>query len=135
VSGYELVALIFVREINDHLAGLVKKIDRQLDETMTKQKRTNKLGVFVIVCTTDVNGTQQKLKELSAKEELKQVVLSTFAGDGPHRYRVAKEAAFTVAVYSNHEKVSANFAMKKGGLDKDKTDAIFKAVTAVLPKK
>src|SRR5262249_37814905 len=119
---------------NDDLTGLVKKIDRQLDETMTKQNRKNKLGVFVIVCTNDVNATQQKLKELATKEALKQVVLSTVAGDGPPRYKVAKEAAFTVAVYKEHSTVSANFALKKDGLDKDKADAIFKAVTAVLPK-
>lgn len=134
MSGYDLVALIFAREISDDLTGLVKRIDKQLDETMARQKRTAKLGVFVIFCTDDANGMQPKLKELSAKEGLKQVVLCTFAAEGPRRYKVAKEAAFTVAVYKNHEDVSANFALKKGALDKDKADAIVKAVTTVLPK-
>ena len=76
MRGYDLVALIFAREISADLTSLVKRLDRQLDESMTRRKPQNKLGVFVILLGDDAR-TRQKLKELAAREGLKQVVLST----------------------------------------------------------
>jgi len=133
VRGYDLVALIFTREITDDLTSLVKTIDKQLDETMTRQKRTDKLGVFVILLTDDGN-MQQKLKDLAVKEELKQVVLSTCPSAGPIRYKIAREADLTVVVYKDKGTVSANFPLKKQHLDKCTADEIFESVTKVLPK-
>ena len=134
MRGYDLVALIFAREVNDHLTGLVKRIDERLDETMTRQKRANRLGVFVVLCTDDA-AMRQKLKELADNGGLKQVVLSTFQNaGGPPRYKVARDADLTVAVYKDNNKVSANFALVKGLLDKARADAVFDAVVGVLPK-
>lgn len=133
MRGYDLVALIFAREINDDLTSLVKKIDKQLDESMTQKKRTQRFGVFVIVLS-DHEGTPKKLQELVKQLDLKQVVLSSHASSGPKRYRVAAEAETTVAVYRDHNKVSANFALKKGEMKKEVADRIFDAVVAVLPK-
>ena len=132
--GYDLVALIFVREISDDWTRVVKTLDRKLDETMTRQKRQDKLGVFVILCTDD-DKMQAKMKELTEKEGLKQVVLSTFKGvNGPPRYRVAREAAYTVAVYKDHHDVSANFALRKGELDEGWSAKIVAAIAAELPQ-
>jgi hypothetical protein len=132
VRGYDLVALIFAREITDDLTGLVKTIDNQLDETMTRQKRTTKLGVFVIVLTDDPK-VRQKAMELPAREGLKQVVVSTHASEGPKRYKVAREADLTVVVWKDRQTVSANFPLKKGGLDCSISWEILAALNQVLP--
>lgn len=140
MHGYNLVALIFVREINDDLTGLVKTLDKQLDETMRKHKPSTRFGVFVILLTEDAR-MPQKLKDLAAREGLKQVVLANCNAADLNRYRgryqLAQEADVTVAVYTGpgyQAKVSANFALKKGGLNKQQAEAIFGAVTRVLPR-
>jgi hypothetical protein len=137
VRGYDLVTLVFAREASDDLTGLVKRIDALLDDTMTRQKRTQRLGVFVIFLNG--HGVQSNIKALAEKEGLKQVVLSTFQNDaGPPRYRVARDAHLTVAVYNGEgppgSRVTANFVVNKGGLTKGKTDEIYKAVMRALPK-
>jgi DNA-binding LacI/PurR family transcriptional regulator len=133
VQGYDLVALIFVREVSDPLTGLVKQIEKQMAETLARAADANKLGVFIIFCNDDA-GLKGQLEDLIAKKRLKQVVLCATNAEGPPRYRVAKEADFTVVIYED-KKVTANFALKKGALDKDKSKEIVKALTQVLPKK
>ena len=92
------------------------------------------MGVFFIFCNDDAE-LKKKLEDYITKEGLKQVVLCNTNAEGPKRYRVAKEADFTVAIYKDKNEVVANFALKKGELDKDKSKAIIKALTEVLPKK
>ena len=51
---------------------------------------------------------------------------------------VAKDAAVTVVIYNmarrGQQKVTANFALRKGELNEAKADAIVKALSDVLPK-
>ena len=114
------------------MTSLVKTLDKQLDEMATRPGH-DRPGVWVIFCNDDA-GMQQKLKDLIAKEGVKQVVLSTHGAAGPKRYAVAPEADVTVVIYNN-KKVTANFPLKKGGLGKDKAREITKALTQVLPRK
>jgi molybdopterin biosynthesis enzyme MoaB len=134
VSGYHLVALIFVHEINDDLTSLVKKIDRRLDESVSKHRPALRPGVFVILSSGD-SKMQQKLRELAARGGVKHVVL-TIGGSGVRKYNVANEAAVSVGVYRGpglEAKVSANFALRKGELTRKKAEAIFQAVTRAWP--
>jgi hypothetical protein len=136
VQGYNLVAQIFVREINDELTSLVKKIDSRLDESMSKHKPQQRYGAFVVLFNDDAK-MQQKLKDLAAKGGLKQVVLCIGNAQAAAKNRVAGEADVTVAVYTGPQwqaKVSANFALKKGELTSQKAEAIFGAVTGALPR-
>jgi hypothetical protein len=126
--------LIFAREVSDPLTGLVKKIDKQLEEASPYHKSSNKLGVFVVFCTDDA-GFPRRLPDLIAKDQLKQIVLSSTNAAGPPKYRVAKEADLTIVIYANRNSVVANFALRKGELDENRTEAILKALTQVLPKK
>jgi hypothetical protein len=132
VQGYDLVALIFAREVNDPLTGLVKKLDKQLEDA-GRRHGPNKLGIFVIFCT-DVPGFGRRLPDLIAKEKLNHVVLSTHNAAGPPKYRVAKEADLTVVVYQNRNNVKSNFALRKGELSESKCKEILAAVSQVLPK-
>ncbi len=129
-----MVALIFARDPSDTLTGLVKRIDTELDEAATLRKGQPRLGVFIIFCNDDA-GLKKQLEDQLAREPLKQVVLCTCNAAGPTRYRVAREADLTVAVYENRSTVAANFALKKGELNEEKAAEIFKAVSRVLPRK
>lgn len=134
MRGYNLVAVIFVREVDDHLTSLVKNIDRQLEAASPARPGHNKLGVFFVFCN-DSPGLKQQLMELAAKEGLKQVVLATHDSAGPQRYRVAREADITAVIYRDGA-VAANIALRPGMLkEADRAHAIFKAVGRVLPKK
>jgi hypothetical protein len=135
VQGYHLVALIFVHEINDDLTSLVKKIDKRLDESVTKHRPALRPGVFVILVSGD-GKQQQKLRDLAAKGEVKHVVL-TIGGSGVRKYNVSHEAAVSVGVYSGpglNARVSANFALRKSELTRLKAEAIFETVTRGMPK-
>ena len=132
MRDYDLVAMIFVREIDDELTGLVSKLDRRLDEAMTRHKPQNRYGVFVILLGNDAK-QHEKYKEWVEKGGLKQVVLCTDV-NGEQRNKIAREAEVTVAVYKDHNEVSANFALKKGELDEKKAGAIYEAIDKALPK-
>jgi len=115
------------------LTGLVKKMDEKVDAVAAKWPRG--LGVFVIV-DSKADGLEKRLKDMADKEKLKRV---SFGIDTPPRnYEVNGEADVTVVIYKlgkrRLEPVTANFALRKGELDKKKTEAIVKALSDVLPK-
>jgi hypothetical protein len=130
--------LIFAREINDDLTSLVKKLDKQIDETTQKHKRSERFGVFVILHSDDAK-MHQKLKDLVANGELKHIVLAAGNAEAEQRNKLAKEAALTVSVYNggveprNRCKVTSNFVLKKG-LTRQNSNAIFEAVFKALPR-
>jgi len=135
VDGYGLTALIFAREVSGPLTGLVKTIDRQLDETSARRpKGADRLGVFVIFCNDDPR-MSDRLKELAAREGLKHVVLCTHNSAGPRRYNVARGADLTAVVYDPNETVTANFPLLKGELDEKKSKAVLQAITQALPRR
>jgi hypothetical protein len=115
------------------LTGLVKKIEQTVDAASDKGPRP--LGVYVIFVSNS-DGLDTRLRELADKESLKRVHLCI----GPARedYEVSKEADVTVVIYQvgqrRQEKVTANFALRKGELDGAKADAIVKALSEALPK-
>jgi hypothetical protein len=120
-----------VREKSDALTSLVKKIDQRMQAALNKTPRP--LGAYVLFLN-DAPGLDQSLRTLAEKETIKQVSLGI--GVPPPEYAVAAEADVTVVVYPpdrrNRQKVSANFALRKGELEAS-ADAIFKAIAAVLP--
>jgi hypothetical protein len=134
VGGYELVALIFAREVNDSLTSLVKTIDKQLNDASVGRNGHDRLGVFVVFCGDDPN-LRQQLESMVAREGLKQVVLSTHDSAGPAKYRVAREAELTAVIYDNHSRVASNFAFENGDLEPESAQAILQALTRVLPRK
>jgi hypothetical protein len=115
------------------LTSLVKKIDQRLASAAGKTPRT--LGAYVIF-VNNANGLDQRLRGIADKEALKHVSLSI--GNPPKNYEVANEADVTAVIYSvgrrREQHVIANFALRKGELDDCETDAIVKALSAVLPK-
>ena len=115
------------------MTGLVKKIDQRVDAAAGKTARA--LGVYVIF-DSKADGLDKQLRRLAETQALKRVSLCI--GAPPQDYGVAKEADVTVVIYSvgrrPQQKVTANFALRKGELDEAKADAILKAVAQMLPK-
>jgi hypothetical protein len=122
-----------VREVSDPLTGLVKKIDKQLEEAAAVSPAPRKRGIYIIFCNDDPNQTRQ-LSSWIAQEQLRHVVICKERAAGPDRYRVAREADVTAVVYERG-RVKANIALKKGELDDDKaTTEITEALSRVLPR-
>jgi hypothetical protein len=115
------------------LTGLVKKIDRRLEEAVGKTPRA--AGAFVLF-VNNADGLDRRLREMAEKEALKRVSLCI--GAPPQDYGVADDADVTVVIYSlgrrPQQKVTANFALRKGELDEAKADAIVKALSEMLPR-
>jgi hypothetical protein len=134
VRGHNLTALIFAREVSDPLTGLVKAIDKQLEESFPRRKNGNRFGVFVVFCSNDP-GLPKQLQSLIAREGLKHVVfsLSEDRSQGPPRYRVARDAELTVAVYQDRRRVVANFVLDSVDLTADRADEVVAALRKVLP--
>jgi hypothetical protein len=115
------------------LTGLVKQIDERLESTPVKTPRPP--GVFVIFLKNP-DGLDGQLRATAEKVGLKRV--SQCIGTAPQDYEVAQEADITVVIYRSgpggDNKVSANFALRKGELDQAKTAAIVKALSDALPR-
>lgn len=131
MAGYDLVALIFVREINEPLTSLVKRIDRQIDKVGPEPGRGRTRGVFIIFLNDDP-ALKRELQTIIGREALRHVVFATHPAAGPPRYKIAPEADTTVAVYSSNRFVTTNLALRKGELNRDNADEIFCAITTVL---
>jgi hypothetical protein len=116
--------MIFAKEINDALTGLVKKLDAEV-----AKKGKKKMAAFVIILTDDSSAAEAQLKELASKNGIKHVSLAIDSPAGPPSYKLAKDAAFTCILYSKH-KVVVNHAFKKGEFD----DKSVEKVCADLPK-
>lgn len=120
--------MIFAREISDNLTSLVKKIDEA-----TAKNSSSRMGSFVVFCS-DEDGLDKKLKSLSDKEGLKQIILTIDNPAGPKGYNVAKDADVTVVFY-NKRNVKVNHAFKKGELKEADVDKIVGEIKKILPDK
>lgn len=99
--------MIFAREVSDNLTSLVKKIDEA-----TIKNKSRDMGSFVVFLS-DSETLEKELKDLAAKNNLKQCVLTIDSPAGPKGYHVARDADITVVLYKER-KVEANHAFKKG---------------------
>lgn len=115
--------LIFAREINDPLTGLVKK----LDEVNAKNGR---MASYVVFCS-DAEGLDKKLKELAASQKIQKTGLAIDNPTGPGEYHIARDADVTVLVYRN-KTVSANLAFKKGEMMDADADKVLAELAKIL---
>ena len=125
--------MVFARETSGPLTSLVKKIDQRVDAAAGKAARP--LGVYILF-DSNAGGLDRQLRAMAEKEGLRRVSLCI--GAPPEDYEVSREADVTVVIYHvgrrRQEKVTANFALRKGELDEAKADAIVKALSEALPK-
>ena len=122
------MALVFAREVNGSLTGLVKKLEAATQTYSDCSFRA------VVVLLSDDDAMEKKLKELADKEGLKKVVLAIESASGPPKYNLAKDAEVTVLLYE-HKKVKKNFAFEKGKLTDKDAETVVGAVKDILPEK
>lgn len=118
---------IFTRSLTDTLAGLVKQVDKQIDEN-----KDQKMVGFVVLLTDDPDKAETDLKAFAEKHKIKNVPLTYFDGvAGPASYKVAKDADVTVNMWLE-KSAKANHAFAKGELDKKAVDKIIADVPKIL---
>jgi hypothetical protein len=117
--------VVFARETSDGLTSLVKKIEA----ATTERKGLRSFVVFL----TDEEGTEKKLKDLAAKEGLKNTILTVDNPAGPPAYKIARDADVTVVYYVRHS-VKANHAFKKGELKEAGVEAAVQDLDKIAPK-
>src|SRR4051812_46373474 len=120
--------MIFAREISDGLTSLVKKVD----EATVKNSKA-KLCSFVVVCNDDEK-TEDKLKELAKKEDLKKCTLSLVDRKaGPPGYVLNPQSDVTVVLYVKR-KTQAQYAFKKGEMKEKDIESILGDLSRILPE-
>ena len=116
---------IFTRSLTDSLAGLVKQVDKQIDEN-----KEHKMVGFLVLLTDDPDKAETDLKAFAEKHGVKNVPLTYFDGvAGPASYKIAKEADVTVNLWLE-KSAKANHALEKDKLDK----AAIAKIIADVPK-
>jgi hypothetical protein len=118
--------MIFAREINDGLTGLVKKID-----AATAKNRDCRMGSFVVFLNDD-EGFDKKVKQFADNNKIKRTVLTVTGRAGPGAYDVARDAEVTVVLYVD-KTVKTNYAFKKGQMKPTDVDKILGDVSKILP--
>ncbi len=121
-----------MREPSDPLTRLVKQIDQRVEQAAGRRPGGRRLGTYVIFCSAAA-GLDERLRQLAAAEQLKQLSLCIEPPTGPTRYEIAPEAAVTVLIFNSKRRVLANFALRKGELDEKSSSAILQALSLALP--
>jgi hypothetical protein len=122
--GSNPVALVFV---SGSLVTLVKLLGREVARDKSEKLR---LRAVVVVLSED-EATEEKLKGLSRKEEIRNVSLAVMGPGGPKRYQLSPAADVTVVLYRQN-KVVANHAFKKGELNEKSIEAALRDVRRIV---
>jgi hypothetical protein len=117
--------MVFAREINDPLTGLVKKMD-----AVTQEKGSNKLG-SVVVFLGDDEKLEKAIKDLAEKEKVKKTTLMLDNKAGPEDFHIDKNADVTVLLYVD-KTVKVNRAYKKGEFKAEDVDKVIKDLPKIL---
>ena len=105
------VVSLFIRDVNDEVAALVKEVDTKVGEN-----KDAGMAAFVVLLSENPEADAAKLEQLATKAEIKNVPLTTFDGSaGPQGYKVAENADYTVMMWVNAE-LKVNDTYQKGQL-------------------
>jgi len=128
-NGDNPVAMVFARTADcPATAKLISKL-----EEATAANSKCEMGAYVVFLSDD-DKMADKLKELSDKLKLKNVVLAVDNPAGPKGYNVAKDADLTVVLYTERTS-KVNMAFEKGKITDKDIEAIVKAVSKITPSK
>ncbi|MBM4070457.1 MAG: hypothetical protein FJ271_16105 [Planctomycetes bacterium] len=122
-NGAGPVAIVFARTVTPSVTRLIKKIDA---ETLKNKKAG--MGSFAVFLSSN-DKLAKELAALATKENIKATILTIDSPAGPTRYKIARDAAVTVVLYSDFT-VRASHAFRKGEL----SDKGIGQVAQSLPK-
>ena len=125
--GARPVVSVFVREVNDELAKLIKEVDTTVGKNSDKR-----MAAFVVVLAEDADKVVPQLEEIAKKNDIKNVPLTIFDGTaGPNDYHIAQDADVTVMMWNKSE-VKANTALAKGQLNDSAIQSIIADTGKIL---
>jgi len=125
--GGKPVVSLFVREVTPAVAKLVKEVDTQVGAHQDAGMRA-----FVVLLSENPEADAAKLKALAAEHGIQHTPLTTFDGAaGPEGYKVGKEAAVTVMMWTNSE-LKVNDAFRAGELAEGKIPGVVGKTSAIL---
>lgn len=125
--GDRPVVSIFVREVDDQLATLLKEVDAIVTKNADKG-----MAAFLVVMTDNPSQQEDKLKQLAKDSGLKSVPLTTFEDvNGPRSYRLDKSADITVMMWVDG-KLQVNQTYKQGDLTKQTIAAVVQDTSKIL---
>jgi hypothetical protein len=121
------VVSIFVREVNENVAKLVKEVDQKVG-----QNKDAGMAAFVVLLSENPEADAQKLKDLAAKQGIQNTPLTTFDGAaGPSGYQLSKDADVTVMMWVESE-LKVNDTFKPGELAQDKVATVVGKTNEIL---
>ena len=125
--GGSPVVSIFTKKIDDHVAGLIKQVDAEVEKNKGK-----KMKAFVVLLTDDPDAAEKMLKDVAKKNNIKNVPLTVFDGPkGPPDYELSDKADVTVMMWVKSD-VKVNHAFADGKLDDKAVKAIVKDTEKIL---
>lgn len=125
--GAKPVVSIFVRDVNDQVAALVKEVD-----TKVGANKDAGMAAFVVLLTDNPEADAQKLKDLAKAQGIQNVPLTTFDGKaGPPNYKVGEGSEVTVMMWNKTE-LKVNDVLKSADLSKDKVATVVGKTSTIL---
>lgn len=125
--GNRPVVSIFAREVTPEVAALAKAVDAKVTEN-----KDARMAGFLVLLSDAPDKAATKLEETAAKEQIKNVPLTTFeSAKGPNGYKISGDAEVTVIMWVDSEvTVSKGFA--KGQLNKESIDQLIASTKTIL---
>jgi hypothetical protein len=125
------VVMVYTREINAPLQGLIKKLD-----AATAAHKDERLGSYVVLLC-DRPGREEELKALERCEKLRHTLLALVVSNNWKRFQAkfGAEAETTVILATAQRRVKACYAYRKGELKDKDVEQILADLAKVLPKK
>ena len=124
-NGSHPVAMIFAHEVSPEVVSLITRI-----EAATAINSQSEMGSCAVFCG-DSEELGARLSQLAKQLNLQHLILATFPGAGPTKYKIAPEVDVTVVLYG-HRTVKANFSFKKGELTGQRIDEIIAKLPVIL---
>lgn len=125
--GDRPVVSIFVRDVDEQVATLVKEVDQKVG-----QNKEAGMAAFVVLLTENPEADAQKLKDLASKHNIQNVPLTTFDGKaGPPKYKLGQDTDVTVMMWVD-SKLKVNDGYKKGELAQDKVSSVVGKTKEIL---
>ena len=112
------MVMVFAKNNTADLAGLVKKLDK-----LVAEKKDSKLTSVVNVVAEEADKAKEEIAKFAEKNEVANVALTVTNEKGAKNFKINPDAAVTVMVYRD-KKITANHAVKDGGLDEKTVAAI-----------
>src|SRR5438105_1058631 len=119
--------VIFARGLSDPLGHLVRQLDKATD-----QHKATGLRAWVTFLSADQPTLDPEVVQWGRQHAIETVPLAVFEDtDGPPSYRLARDAEVTVLFFVK-QKVTANFAFRKGELTEERVAEVMKSLPSIV---